>query len=98
MRVVLGALVVSISLVAGCTDGGGGQSAAVSSEEKVLWSQDDIDAERQSCIDGNTGAFGSKAPTWCLCIIETASKRWSHEDFIKTPIEKFEVLGNFQVK
>lgn len=79
-----------------CTDSGAGGGSSANSgggADKVLWSQDDIDSERTSCIDGNTQAFGSKARTWCLCIIETASKRWSHEDFVQTPIEKFETLA-----
>jgi hypothetical protein len=85
------------SIFAACTDSsGGGGGASMNpggSTDTVLWTQDDIDSERTSCIDGNTSAFGSKAATWCLCIIETASKRWSHEDFIKTPIGKFETLA-----
>lgn len=96
MRIIL-ALIFLSQFYAACTDSSGGGGAATmnhgGSTDTVLWTQDDIDDERTSCIDGNSQAFGSKAPIWCLCIIETASKRWSHEDFIKTPIEKFETLA-----
>jgi hypothetical protein len=94
MKILTLMLIAASKVLVGCGDssGSGGSSLAGSTGDSVLWSTEDIMLQREACVEGNTSNLGSKAPAWCLCMVETVSKRWSLEDFERAPIEKFEAL------
>ena len=83
----------AVNFLSACGDSKGGGSSLKSSSDDVLWSEEQLESERASCIEGNTENFGDKAGTWCYCIVEASSKRWTHDEFFRAPIEKFEALA-----